>query len=206
MIRLFIVDDHYMVVEGVRTILQHEDSIEWMGHASSAAACMAFVHHQEPDVILMDINLPDQSGIELCSAVKALRTAVKIIALSTFNQHSYITKMMEAGADGYLLKNAAKEEIMEALHTVMRHQQYLSFEAATAIRRQDAPDVPLLTRREKEVLALIAEGLTNAEIAAQLFISLSTVDSHRKHLLEKLQAKNTAALVRIAIGYKLINL
>ena len=117
-IKVFIVDDHYMVIEGIRSLLQNEKNIEWMGHASNAASCLAFLQQQLPDVILMDINLPDKSGIDLCREVKEKYPAVFVIGLSTFNQQSFIQKMMDNGATGYVLKNATQEELMEAIETV----------------------------------------------------------------------------------------
>ena len=206
MIKLFIVDDHYMVVEGVRSILQPEPGIEWMGHASNGASCLSFLRNHKPDIVLMDISMPEMNGIDLCNEVKALYPIIHIIALSTFNQSSYIHKMLEHGASGYLLKNATKEEMLEAFDTVMKGRQYLSFEAAGAIKKNNEAQVPVLTRREKEVLALIADGLTNHEIADKLFVSVTTVDSHRKNLLAKLQARNTAALVKLAVLHQLIDL
>lgn len=206
MIKVFMVDDHFMVIEGVKSLLRDEKSIQLMGHASNADSCLAFLRNNQPDVILMDISMPGKSGIELCKEVITDYPAIRIIALSTFNQGSYINKMLESGADGYLLKNASKEEILEALNAVVRGKKYLSFEVASSIRSNHGHEVPVLTRREKEVLELIAEGLTNLEIAAQLFISVTTVDSHRKNLLAKLQAKNTAALVKIALMHKLISI
>ena len=206
MIQLFIVDDHYMVVEGIRSLLLHETEISWMGHASNADSCTAFLRNHQPDVILMDINMPGRSGIELCREVKELYPAIRVLALSTFSQSSYIHKMLESGADGYLLKNATREEILEAIDTVLKGRQYLSFEAAGALRKNNETAAPVITRREKEVLELIADGLTNGEIADKLFISVTTVDSHRKNLLAKLQAKNTAALVKLALHYGLLDI
>src|SRR5688572_25772309 len=100
-ISVFIVDDHYMVIEGIRSLLQNEKSIEWKGHAGNATSCLAFLHKEQPDVILMDISLPDMSGIDLCKEVKLKYPAVYIIGLSTFNQKSFIQKMMDNGASGY---------------------------------------------------------------------------------------------------------
>jgi DNA-binding NarL/FixJ family response regulator len=202
--KIFIVDDHYMVIEGIRSILQDEKSIEWMGHASNAASCLAFLSRQLPDIILMDINLPDKSGIDLCKEVKALYPSVLIIGLSTFNQQSFIQMMMANGASGYVLKNATLEELMEAFQAVLKGQTYLSDEVALVLRKNADAQVPVLTRREKEVLELIAEGLTNIEIANQLFISPATVDTHRKNLLAKFEVRNTAALVKYAILHHLI--
>ena len=204
-IKIFIVDDHYMVIEGIHSLLQNETDVEWMGHATNAASCMAFLQLQKPDVILMDINLPDKSGIDLCKEVKSSYPGIYILGLSTFNQQSFIEKMMANGAAGYVIKNATQQELMEAIHTVVKGKEYLSFDAAVALRKSDNHNnIPVVTRREKEVLLLIAEGMTNGEIAGQLFIGISTVDTHRKNLLAKLGAKNTASLVRIATQLQLV--
>ena len=196
--RIFIVDDHYMVIEGIRSLLQNEKGIEWCGHAMNAISCLAFLQQEQPDVILMDINLPDKSGIDLCKEVKEKYPSVLVIGLSTFNQQSFIQKMMENGASGYVLKNATQEELMEAIQAVAIGKTYLSEEAATSLREYAESEIPVITRREKEVLGLIADGMTNNEIAQKLFISTTTVDSHRKNLLTKFEAKNTALLIRTA--------
>ena len=195
---IFIVDDHYMVIEGIRSLLQNENDIEWMGHATNAASCLSFLKLQEPDIILMDINLPDMSGIDLCKKVKQLHPSVFVLGLSTFNQQTVIQDMMENGASGYVLKNATKEELLEAISIVLKGKKYFSFETALALRESKQRQ-PLITRREKEVLQLIAEGLTNGEISEKLFISVPTVNTHRKSLLEKFEVKNTAALIGKAI-------
>ncbi len=203
-IKVFIVDDHYMVIEGIRSLLQNEKNIDWAGHASNAASCLAFLHQQLPDVILMDINLPDKSGIDLCKEVREKYPSVYIIGLSTFNQQSFIQKMLNNGASGYVLKNATQEELLEAIETVAAGKTYLSEEAASSLRKLNTGDAPVLTRREKEVLELIAEGLTNNEIATRLFISVTTVDTHRKNLLAKFDARNIAALVKTAVQLQMI--
>ena len=193
-----------MIVEGIRSLLQHEKSIEWMGHATNATSCLAFLEAQQPDVILMDINLPDMSGIDLCKKVKLLYPAIHILGLSSFNQQSFIQKMMDNGASGYLLKNATREELMEAIETVMVDGKYMSIEATATMKKNEDAKIPILTRREKEVLGLIAEGLTNHEIGDKLFISTTTVDTHRKNLLAKFAVKNTATLIRMAAQYQMI--
>ncbi len=200
---VFIVDDHYMVIEGIRSLLQNESGIEWAGHATNAGSCMAFLRQRQPDVILMDINLPDKNGIDLCKEVKEKYPSVFIIGLSTFNQQSFIQKMMENGASGYVLKNATQEELTEAIDTVVKGKKYLSDEVSQTLRKDDTPGV-VLTRREKEVLELIADGMTNAEIAKKLFISVATVDTHRKNLLAKFDVKNTASLIKTAVQQQLI--
>ena len=203
-VKVFIVDDHYMVIEGIRSLLQNEASIEWTGHASNAESCLAFLQKQLPDVILMDINLPDKSGIELCKDVIQKYPSVFVVGLSTFNQQSFIEKMMDNGASGYVLKNATQEEILEAIHTVMKGKTYLSEEASQVLRKSADSGVPVLTRREKEILENIAEGLTNNEIAQKLFISVATVDTHRKNLLAKFEAKNIASLIKSAMKLQMI--
>ena len=202
--KVFIVDDHYMVIEGIRSLLQNEKGIEWTGHATNAASCLAFLKKQLPDIILMDINLPDKSGIDLCKEVKEAYPSVFIIGLSTFNQQSFIQKMMDNGASGYVLKNASQEELTRAIETVVKGKTYLSEEASHTLRKEVTPQI-LLTGREKEVLALIADGMTNTEIGQKLFISVTTVDTHRKNLLAKLEAKNTAALIKIAVSQGYLN-
>jgi len=205
MIRVFIVDDHPMVQEGMRSLLSNEKGIELCGYAMTAQSCLGFFVNNTADVILMDINLPDMSGIDLCAAVKKNYPGIMVLGLSTFSQGSYINKMIENGASGYVLKNADKEELLEAIREVNKGKIYLSFEAAQAMRKEISVErIPLLTRREKEILSLIAEGFTNPEIAQKLFISPSTVDSHRKHLLAKMSMKNTASLIKFAVENKLI--
>jgi DNA-binding NarL/FixJ family response regulator len=203
-IKVFIVDDHYMVIEGIRSLLQNENYIDWLGHASNADSCIAFLKQQLPDVILMDINMPGKNGIELCKEIKEQYDSVFVLGLSTFNQQSLIQKMMEAGASGYVLKNVSQPELMEAIEAVAKGKTFLSDEAAAILRTDDAGAAPVITRREKEVLELLADGLTNQEIAEKLFISFATVDSHRKSLIAKLGAKNTPGLIKLGFVHKLI--
>lgn len=202
--KIFIVDDHYMVIEGIHSLLQNEKDIEWMGHAGNADSCMAFLQQQLPDVILMDISMPGMSGIDLCKIVRAQYPSVYIIGLSTFNQQSFIQKMMDNGASGYVLKNATQEELMEAIQTVANGKTFLSDEAALSLRKTNTGETPVLTRREKEVLELIANGMTNNEIAIKLFISISTVDTHRRNLLAKFDARNIASLIKTAMQMQLL--
>jgi DNA-binding NarL/FixJ family response regulator len=200
---VFIVDDHYMVIEGIRSLLQNEKDLEWMGHATNAASCLGFLKKQLPDVLFMDVNLPDLSGILLCKQVKELYPSVFILGLSTFNQQPVIRNMMENGASGYVLKNATKEELRNAIQAVMAGHTYLSMEATQSLRKEEE-GMPVVSRREKEVLSLIADGFTNAEIASKLFISIPTVNTHRKSLLSKFGVSNTAGLIKLAVKYNLV--
>lgn len=201
--KVFIVDDHYMVIEGIRSLLQNEKEIEWMGHATNAASCLGFLKNQQPDIILMDINLPDKSGIDLCKEVCQAYPAVFVLGLSTFNQQAFIKNMLSNGASGYVLKNATREELLDAIATVQKGKTFLSHEANLSLRDKEG-SMPPISRREKEVLQLIAEGLTNIEIAEKLFISIPTVNTHRKSLLEKFEAKNTAILISKATKQGLV--
>ena len=199
-IKVFIVDDHQMVIEGIKSLLFGEDCIELVGCANTAQNCLQFFKIKTADVILMDINLPDTSGIELCEIITKKYSKVKVIALSTHNQGTYVRKMMESGANGYLLKNANKHEIIKAIMAVYEGNNYLTFEAERALKyeKELQSKLPKLTKREKEVLIHIAEGFTNAQISEKLFISIDTVDSHRKNLHTKLNVKNTAMLIWFA--------
>jgi DNA-binding NarL/FixJ family response regulator len=200
MISVFIVDDHPVVVEGIRSLLINEEGIYWAGHALTAAACSAYFDTTSVDVILMDINLPDKSGIDLCAEIKKKKPGTQVLALSTLNQPSYIHKMIENGASGYILKNANKEELLAAITDVANGKTHLCMEALEVVKnsRNKETGKPILTRREKEILALIADGLTNAEMAEKLFVSHWTVDSHRKSIMTKLNTKNTAMLIKYA--------
>ncbi len=196
-------DDHYMVVEGFRSLLVDEKNIEWLGHAMSAASCLDFLKNNQPDVIFMDVNLPDKNGTVLCKEVKHLYPSVLVLGLSTFNQQAVVRNMIDNGASGYLLKNATKEELLEAIRVVLKGDTYFSMEVVDSLQESQSQQL-LITRREKEVLQLISEGLTNAEIAEKLFISIPTVNTHRKSLLEKFEVKNTATLIAKAIKTGLI--
>jgi len=202
-VSVFIVDDHYLIIEGVRSLLQNEKNIEWQGHATSSESCLAFLQHHQPDVILMDINLGKESGIDLCKMIKEKYPGIHILGLSTFNQQSFIQKIIENGASGYVLKNATKNELLEAIFTVNAGKTYLSGDAFQMLRTKESTKI-ILTRREKEVLELIANGLTNNEIAIKLFVSVTTVDTHRKNLLSKFHARNIASLVKMAVQMELI--
>jgi DNA-binding NarL/FixJ family response regulator len=203
-IKIFITDDHYMVIEGIRSLLQGDEQLEWTGHATHAESCLAFLQHRQPDVILMDISLPDKSGIDLCKEVKSKYPAIQIIALSSFNQLSFIQKMVDNGASGYVLKNATREELKEAIETVMSGGTFLSSEAALTMEMAKDSGIPVITKRETQVLIMISEGLTNAEIADKLFVSVTTVDTHRKNLLSKFDARNTATLIKMASKFQFI--
>jgi DNA-binding NarL/FixJ family response regulator len=202
-LRIFIVDDHPMVVEGMRSMLQQLEGIEVCGHATHAKSCLGYFIKNTADVVLLDINLPDQSGIEVCKTLLQQHPTLKIIALTNFDQLTYMQRMKDSGAQGYLLKNASLDEIEQAIEAVTSNQEYWLGRDNLQDTIKDHNQL-LITRREIEVLKWIAEGLTNQEIADKLFVSTSTIDSHRKSLISKLQVKNTAALIRTAVQNKII--
>lgn len=200
-------DDHPVVIEGIHSLLQHEKDIEWAGQAMNAQSCIGFFVNNTADVVLMDISMPGMDGVELCAVMKEKYPGVFILGLSTFNQGLYIKNMMENGASGYILKNAPKEELLEAIHAAVDGNIYFSGEVGEALQqyqKSSKKEIPVLSRREKEVLELIAEGYTNPQIAEKIFLSPFTIDSHRKNLLAKLDVKNTAMLIRFAVEHKLI--
>jgi len=205
--KVFIIDDHPMVVAGLNTLLGQLQNIEVAGSVSNAFDAIPFLKLNKVDVVLLDINLPDISGIDLCKKISKEFPQIKILGISTFSERSYISRMIENGASGYLIKSASQEEIAEAIETVMKDKMYLSVSMEHLMRPISLTSnnsLPALTKREKEILGLISEGLTNNQIAEKLFISPLTVDSHRKNLMTKLNAGNTAILMRIAIENHLI--
>lgn len=206
MIKVFIVDDHYMVVEGIRSLLQLEKDIELIGSASSIASARTFLQQKQPDVILMDINLPDGNGIDLCKEVKEKWPSVFVLGISTFNQGSFIKNMMDNGASGYLLKNASQQELNEAIHQVAAGKTYLGFEVAKTLQaaQHQVQNEIVLGKREREALNYIKDGFTNGEISQKMGISINTVDTYRKSLLAKLNARNTAELIKVAVVRGLI--
>lgn len=203
MIRVFIVDDHPMVIEGIRSMLLQLPNVEVVGHAMNAASCLGYFVKNSADVVLLDINLPDQDGIAVCKTLVKKNPEIKIIALTNLDQLTYLQNMKAAGAKGYLLKNSSSGDIEKAIQKVMSGKEWW-LGHNTVQESILGQNQMLLTRREVEVLRWIATGLTNQEIADKIFVSASTVNSHRKNLLSKLQVKNTASLVRLALEKKII--
>lgn len=201
-IQILLIDDHSMVIEGMKAILQLIPSVQVKATAKNAYEAMDALKQHEIQLCFLDINLPDISGIDLCLKIKKEFPEIHVIGLSTFNQRSYIAQMMQNGASGYLLKSATQEEIEAAINTVM--QGKLFFNISTIATAPNEKNVPLLTRREKEILLLIADGLTNNEIAAKLFLSTHTIDSHRKNLFIKFDVNNVALLVKKASQFGLV--
>lgn len=212
MIRVFIADDHTVLREGLVAMLRVEPGFEIAGYASRGSETLAMIGEARSDVLLLDINLGDMSGIEVARLVHEKHPDVRILALTMYDKGSFIRQILRQGASGYMLKNAGKNEILEAIRTVHRGGLYLDRQVSDSlmnslrnIRSGGPSEVTDLTRREKEVLRLIVDEYTTQEISEKLFISLNTVESHRKNLLSKLNARNIAGLVRIALEKGLLD-
>jgi two-component system, NarL family, nitrate/nitrite response regulator NarL len=204
-ISIAIVDDHPMVLEGMRSMLNQISFVSMAGVACNAFEAIELLKISAVDILITDINMPEVSGIELTLKVRKEFPQVKVIAMSTFKERSYISQMVQNGASGYLVKSASKEEIEEAILSVYEGKLYMSLDInLSATDKQELNNAPVLSSREKEVLELIGDGLTNPQIAAKLFISLHTVDSHRKNLLTKFGVNNTAGLIKQAAKYNMV--
>lgn len=204
-IKIIVVDDHPMVIEGMRAMLKQIPTVELCATANNAFEALEKIKEFLPDLVITDINMPEISGIELTAKLKKEYPKIKIIGMSTFNERSYIFQMIQCGADGFLIKSASKEEIENAICSVDEGKMYLSVNLNMNIQeKKELKNQPILTRREKEILLLIADGFTNPQISEKLFISLNTVDTHRKNLLSKFETNNIASLIKMATKYGMI--
>ena len=206
-IRLLLVDDHAVVRSGLKMLLENERDVEIVGEASSASEAMEAAARLKPNVILMDIGLPDLSGIDATREIKKRTADVSIVALTIHEDEEYFFKMLEAGASGYVPKRAAPEELITAIRAAATGQVYLYPSLAKLLVRDfldggRAPDEQTssdLTDREQEVLTYLAEGASNEEIASSLVISPKTVARHRENIMRKLNLHSRSELVRYAI-------
>ena len=213
MIRILIVDDHQVLIDGIRALLKKETNLDIRYQALNGEEALQLVgeHKEDIDLVLLDINLPDKNGFEVCQAIKSTAPDLRVLTLTMHEESGFIHKMVKAGTDGYVLKSTGKEELLLAIGTVMKGERYFSKDVTnTLLESMQGKKTPRssgmiqkITRREKEVLRLIIEEHTTEEIAGKLFISESTVISHRKSLLRKLNVKNTAGLVRVALEFNL---
>lgn len=212
MIQVFIVDDHKMVIEGLELMLTPLKNISVVGTATSGEEAIERIPGSKAEVVLLDINMQGINGVETCKALVKAKPELKIVALSMHKESSLIKLMLGNGAKGYVLKNAGQEEVVKAIEAVSNGKMYLDETVNDIVlnsvanrgeKKKQSP-FPSISRREKEVLQLILQEYTTQEIADKLFISFGTVETHRRNMLIKLGAKNTAGLVRIAIEYGLI--
>jgi len=208
MIKIAIVDDHPLVIDGLRSIVDPIQDIDVVGEAIDGIDLVDLLSKKEVDVILMDISMPVMDGIEATTMVKERYPNTKVLILSMHDQLEHTKKAMNAGADGFLLKNSKGEEIEEAIRTLMQGENFFSQKimsnAMKAMKSENSREEVKLTERELDVLKLIVQECTTKEIAEKLFISTHTVESHRKNLLFKLDVKGIAGLVKYALENKLI--
>lgn len=209
-IKVSITDDHFVVLKGIEFLLEDEEHIEVISIQENGQSTLDALVQTQPDILFLDINLPDINGIVLTKTITKLYPKVRIIALTNHEDVSFVKRMLDHGAYGYLLKNAHKEELLQAIDTVYKGEKYLQESIKKKIlnqslgRQEDAAFQPKLTRRETEVLKAISEELTTQEISEKLFISPKTVEAHRMNIMSKLGAKNSVGIIKIAIEKQLL--
>ena len=210
MIHILIADDHQMFIDGIRSLLEDSRDIVVVGEARTGIEVLERCGEKQVDIVIMDINMPEMDGIQATRELLKRHPSVKILGLSMYNDREYISDILKAGAMGYILKNTGKESLLNAIATLQAGNNYLGDEVSKTLLNsfmkhpQTPPSMEKLSGREIEVLECIATGRTTHEIAEQLFISKNTVETHRKNLLYKLKARNTAELVNNAYKQRLI--
>ncbi len=215
MIKVILVDDHTIVRDGIKALIAGQEDILIMGEASSGRDLLSLLKSGQPDIILLDISLPDYSGIELCEIIKRDYSNIQVLFLSMYTSEEYIFNAIKAGAQGYLPKNISQSELLQAIRTVSQGSEYFSESISNVIlksyikKAKDREPENLnpensLSKREIEILKLFAEGNSNPQIAGKLFISTRTVESHKNHIMQKLNLKSTVDLVKFAIKHQII--
>ncbi|MGB0870820.1 MAG: response regulator [Flavobacteriales bacterium] len=212
MINLIIVDDHILVQNGIKNMLENESNINILASFDRGKPLLDYLQNNSVDIILLDINLPDSNGLQLCKEIRRKYEDTQIIGLTSFNESDFIRTMMRNGAKGYLLKNTNHKELILAINTVYKGEVFLPqtlkdklLNEDMGIKQSSNAFVPKLSRREKEVLKHISEEYTNNEIGEALFISIKTVETHRRNLLHKFDCRNTAGLIKKAMSLGLLS-
>ena len=215
-IKILIVDDHELIIKGIGVMLNSVNNLEIIGEAINGQEAITNCREVPPDVVFMDISMPVLSGIEACRQIVHQHPDVKVIALSQHEDGEYVYQMLKAGGSGYMLKNSSKEEFLEAIRSVMAGEKYFSHRISEIMisdlvnRREIETDAEKslnhITRREKEIIRLIADELSNQEIGEKLHISLRTVETHRRNIMQKLDVKSVVSLIKYAVKHKIISL
>lgn len=205
MIKVLLADDHQLFIDGMKALLERAPEIEVVAEASDGQQVLEQLESIQVDVIILDIEMPNLDGVAATEFIRKKYPKTKVLIVTMYNKKEFIVNLMKYGASGYILKNRTKEELLQAIHTVYRGGSHYTLEVldtATSID-ESFPEEGKLTEREEEVLCKIAEGLTSKEMAALLFISETTVNTHRRNILSKLNLPNATSLVRYAIknGY-----
>lgn len=212
-IKLLLADDHKIVRDGIKLMLEPQAGIDVVAEADNGKEVLKNLEDQVIDLVVMDINMPEMDGITATKTIKENYPDVKVLALTMSNDDLHIRQMIQAGASGYIMKSAGRNELKEAIETIMDGRHYFSHEATQSIMmdlvkgkgKSSTPDPIHITDRELEILELIVKEFTNQEIAEKLFISPRTVDAHRRNLLQKTGARNTAGLVKYAFQHNLVS-
>ncbi len=216
-IRLLLVDDHAVVRSGLRMLLEAQPDMEIVGEATSGSEAVHMVQRKKPDVVLMDVQMPGSNGIDATRQIKVVSPETIVLTLTMYENEQYFLEMLKAGASGYVPKRAAPDELIDAIHTVyggdiFLHPSMANLLVQSYLGNEENKEEPIedvldkLTPREREVLIQIAEGMTNAEIADKLCISIKTVDRHRENMMQKLEIHSRIDLVKFAIKKGLITL
>lgn len=213
-LRVLLVDDHAIVRDGLRALLTKQSDIEVVAEASDGKTAVRLAGEVSPDVVVMDVALPELSGIDATQQIAEEHPEVKVLALSMHTDKRYVVSMLRAGAAGYLLKDSAFDELVRAIRQVHRGETYLGTRVASVVvddyldtlSRSAAAEPSVLTARERQVLKLVAEGKSTKDIAAALSVSAKTVETHRAHLMSKLQLRSVAELTKYAIRHGLTSL
>jgi DNA-binding NarL/FixJ family response regulator len=216
-IRIFLVDDHQLVRDGIKALLMSSEAITILGEASTGRECYEKIANEQPDILILDISLPDTTGIEITKKVSELYPAMKVLILSMYTNEDFIFNSVKAGAKGYLPKNTSREELLDAIRTIYEGDEFFSDSISRIMLKsyvRKAKDEDLssqggpvpLTSREIEILKLFAEGFINKEISDQLDISIRTVETHKNHIMKKLELKSTVDLIKYAIRNKIVEI
>jgi len=215
--RIILVDDHQLVRTGIANLLNDEPGFEIIGEAADSNEFLALLDKIQPDIAILDIAMPGMSGIELTRLIAGSYPAIRVLILSMYTSEEYIFNAINAGAKGYLPKNISRKELIEAVHSVARGEEYYAESISNVIlksyikKAKSGPEDSnnnenQLSKRELEVLRLFAEGFSNQEIADKLFISIRTVESHKNHIMQRLELKSSVDLVKFAIRNNIVNL
>jgi len=212
-IRILLADDHKIMRDGLRSLLEKQSDMEVVAEAENGRTTVQLAQKLLPDVVIMDIAMPDLNGIEATRQIIATAPSVKVLALSMHPNRAFVTGMLSAGASGYLLKDSAFEELARAIRVIVMNQTYLGLGITKAVVKDyvrhlsaTGPSAPHLSPKEREVLQLLAEGVTTKQIASRLYVSVKTIETHRQKIMEKLDIHSIAELTKYAIREGLTHL